>query len=276
MKIAYGTYATNNMPLEDSLIMMASMGYEGVEIAIGPKHIMPENFDSSQRKNLKKVLKDLRLDVPGFLMLGGALYNDSKSHNERLHLAEQVMEIAKDIDINRIPVISTGSGGSSSNWESQKYDLVNALEDYGKIAEEYNAIIAVEPHFHAMVDRSDRAIWLMKTLDNPNIRLHFDIVHNFLMKELIRPTVNALLPYTVHTHVTDAKIYDDSFELVLLGQGELDCVEYVKAMKDAGWDDYITVEVSAMVWSKEGYDPINSALVSYNTISNAFKLAGVI
>lgn len=275
MKIAYGTYATNKMALEDSLIMMANIGYEGVEIAIGPKHILPENFDSSQRQNLRKILKDLKLDVPGFLMLGGALYSDTKSHNDRLRLTEQVIEMAKDIDINRTAIISTGSGGSSSNWELQKYDLVSALEDYGKVAEKYDAIIAVEPHFHALVDRSHRAIWLMETLDNPSIRLHFDIVHNFLMKEPIRPTVNALLPYTVHTHVTDAKIYDDSFELVLLGQGELDCVEYVKAMKDAGWNDYITVEVSAMVWSKEGYDPVNSAMLSYNTINNAFKLAGV-
>ncbi len=251
MKIAYSTYATNKMPLEDSLIMMANMGYEGVEIAIGPKHIMPQYFDSSQRQSLKRTLKDLKLDVPGFLMLGGALYSDSKSHNERLHLTKQVIEMAKDIDINRTTVISTGSGGSSSNWESQKYDLVGALEDYGKIAEKHNAIIAVEPHFHALVDRSDRAIWLMKTLNNPNIRLHFDIVHNFLMKESIRPTVNALLPYTVHTHVTDAKIYNGSFELVLLGQGELDCVEYVRAMKDAGWNDYITIEVSAMVCQRK-------------------------
>ncbi|MGQ9609803.1 MAG: sugar phosphate isomerase/epimerase family protein [bacterium] len=275
MKIAYGTYATNKMPLEDSLIMMANIGYKGVEIAIGPKHIMPEDFSSSERQNLRKILEDLKLEVPGFLMLGGALYNDSKSHSERLHLTQQVIEMANDIGVNRTPVISTGSGGSTSNWESQKENLIRALEDYGKIAAELNAIIAVEPHFHAMVDRSDRAIWLMKMLDNPNIRLHFDIVHNFLMKEPIRATVNLLLPYTVHTHVTDAKIYGDKFELVLLGQGELDCVEYVKAMKDAGWNDFITVEVSAMVWSKEEYDPINSALISYNTIKNAFKLAGV-
>ncbi len=31
MKIAYGTYATNMMSLEDSLIMMANIGYEGYD-----------------------------------------------------------------------------------------------------------------------------------------------------------------------------------------------------------------------------------------------------
>jgi sugar phosphate isomerase/epimerase len=266
MKIAYGTYATPMLPLEESLIMMANMGYEGVELAIGPKHIMPENLSSSQRQQLKKVLAELKLDVPGFLMLGSALSIDKDAHNKRLDLTQQVIQLAKDIGIKRTPVISTGSGGGSANWESQRDNLVCALEDYAKIASDEGAIIAVEAHVNAMLDRTERAIWLMKTIDNPVIRLHFDIVHFFLMKEPIRETVFALLPYTAHTHVTDARILEKGFELVLLGQGELDCVQYIKAMQDAGWTDFITIEVSAMVWSKEGYDPIKAASFSYDTL----------
>lgn len=52
-------------------------------------------------------------------------------------------------------------------------------------------------------------------------------------------------------------------------------MEYVKAMHDAGWDDFITLEVSAMVWGKEGYDPYAAASFSYDTLNNAFKTAGV-
>jgi hydroxypyruvate isomerase len=275
MKIAYGTYATPMMELKDSLKMMADTGYTGVEIAISPKHIMPEAFDKSQRKILRNVLGDLDFDIPGFLMLGPALSNDNQSHQKRLDLTKRVIELARDIDIQRIPVISTGSGGNSDNWEDKKSDLARALDDYAKVAEREEAIIAVEPHFHAMVDRSERAIWLMETLDNPLIRLHFDIVHNFLMKEPIAETVKKLIPYTAHTHVTDAKFLENGFELVPLGQGELDCVEYVKAMKEAEWDDFITIEVSAMVWSKEGYDPISVASQSYDKLREAFDSAGV-
>jgi len=275
MKIAYGTYATPMMTTKDSLHMMASMGYEGVEIAISPKHIMPENFDRLQRQILSNVLDESGLEVPGFLMLGSALPNDKQSHNKRLDLTKWVIELARDIGVKRTPVISTGSGGSSANWDEKKDDLARSLDDYAKVASDEGAIIAVEPHFNAMVDRSERAIWLMKTLDNPYIRLHFDIVHIFLAKEPITEAVHKLVPYTAHTHVTDAKILENGFELVLLGQGQLDCVEYIKAMKDAEWTDFITVEVSAMVWSKEGYDPISAASLSYDVISKAFDTAGV-
>ncbi|MGB9596991.1 MAG: sugar phosphate isomerase/epimerase family protein [Candidatus Poribacteria bacterium] len=275
MKIAYGTYATPMMNLKDSLKMMADIGYTGVEIAISPKHIMPEEFGKSHRKDLRSIIDDLGFDVPGFLVLGSVIQSDSYYHQKRLDLIKRVVELARDIDIKRMPVISTGSGGNSENWENKKTDLAKLLEDYAEVGEQEDAIIAVEPHFHALVDRSERAIWLMETLDNPFIKLHFDIVHNFLMKEPIAETVKKLIPYTVHTHITDAKLLDDGFELVPLGQGELDCVEYVKAMKEARWDDFITIEVSAMVWSKEGYDPISVATISYETLIKAFESAGV-
>ncbi|HGJ64623.1 TPA: sugar phosphate isomerase/epimerase [bacterium] len=275
MKIAYGTYATPMMSHEDSIRMMAEIGYEGVEIAISPKHIMPDSFDLSQRKIMKGVLNELGFEVPGFLMLGSVLTDDKNVHLKRLDLTKQVIEIANDLGIERKIIISTGSGGNSSMWEAKRDNLARLIDDYAKVADRYDAIIAVEPHVNAMVDRSERAIWLMKILDNPFVKLHFDIVHLFLAKEKITEAVNALLPYTAHTHVTDAIIKENGFELVPLGKGELDCNEYIKAMKEAGWADYITVEVSAMVWTKEGYDPLEVAEISYETVNKAFELAGV-
>ncbi len=275
MKIAYGTYATPMMKLKDALQMMADIGYTGVEIAISQRHIMPEAFDRSHRRDLRNIINDLGFDIPGLLMLGSALQTDSYLHRKRLDQVKRVVELARDLDIQRTPVVSTGSGGNSDDWEDKKSDLVKSLEDYAKVAEQEDAIVAVEPHFHSLVDKSERAIWLMETLDNPYIRLHFDIVHNFLMKEPITETVKKLVPYTVHTHITDAKMLDDGFEFVPLGQGELDCVEYIKAMNEARWNDFITVEVSAMVWSKEGYDPISVASLSYETLIKAFESAGV-
>ena len=277
MKIAYGTYATPMMPLEEALRMIADIGYDGVELCVSPRHnIMPEDLDSAQRRQLKRMLQELNLGVPSLFMLGSVLTEDEEAHKKRLDLTRQVMELARDLDIGEPPVISTGIGGRTAMWETHRELLVQLLEDYAKLASDEGFILAVEPHVNAMVDRSERAIWLMETLSNPLIRLHFDIVHLYLAREPIAETVHKLVPYTAHTHVTDARILEDRFELVPLGQGELDCVEYVKAMYEAGWTDFITVEVSTMVWSKEDYNPFAVATSSYNTLDNAFKEAGVL
>lgn len=276
MKIAYGTYAMPMLPIEEALEAVADIGYDGIEIAIGSKHnSMPKQLDSAKRQNIKKMLSELNLGVPALFILGGLFTNDGEAHKSNIRLTRQVAELAKDLDLGQNPVISMGIGGKSSSWEAQREKIVRLLKDYAKVAEDEGFILAVEPHVNAAVDRTDRAIWLMETVDNPLIRLHFDIVHFYLAGEPIEKAVPKLVPYTAHTHVTDARIHEDGFELVLLGQGELDCTAYVESMHKAGWKDFITVEVSTMVWSKEDYEPIEAASFSYDTLTQAFEKAGV-
>ena len=63
--------------------------------------------------------------------------------------------------------------------------------------------------------------------------------------------------------------------MVLLGEVELDCVEYVKDMHDAGWPDHITVEVSTRVWTRQDLDPICATTFAYEILDEAFDDAGV-
>jgi len=233
-------------------------------------------MDSSNRQKIKDLLKELNLGVPALFMLGHVLNEDKEAHKNRLEFTRQVMELARDLDLGDSPVLSVGIGGRTVMWETHRDLLVQLLLDYAKLASDEGFILAIEAHANAMVDRTERALWVMKAVDNPRIRLHFDIVHFFLAKDPITDTVKKLVPYTAHTHVTDARILDDNkFELLLIGQGELDCVEYIKAMHKAGWIDFITVEVSTMVWSKPEYDPYKAAAFSYDTIDKAFKTVGV-
>ena len=274
MKIAYGTYAMPTVPLEEALVTVAEIGYDGLELAIGQRHnSMPEQIDSSKRQQLKKMFSELNLGVPALFMLGSVLTEDKETHKKNLQLTTQVMELAKDLDIGTCPVISMGIGGKSASWEAQRDPLLQLLDDYAKVAADEGFIFAIEPHSGAMVDRTERAIWIMETLDNPYVRLHFDIVHFFMGGEEIEETVFKLVPYTAHTHVTDAKKTDEGFELVLMGQGDLDALTYVKAMHQAGWTDFITLEVSVRVWGREDYDVNQAAKQSYAVLDEAFKKA---
>ncbi len=276
MKIAYGTYATSMLPLDEAIRMIADIGYDGVELCISPKHnSMPDALDSTERRQLRDMLSELNLGVPALFMLGSVLTEDEEAHKGRLELASQVMELARDLGIGEHPVISVGAGGRTAMWDTHRDLLVRLLADYAELASDEGFTLAIEAHANAMIDRSERAIWVLDTVDNPLIKLHFDIVHFYLAREPITETVHKLIPYTAHTHVTDARILEDRFELLLLGDGELDSVEYVKAMHEAGWDDFITLEVSTMVWSREDYDPYAAASFSYNTLNDAFKAAGV-
>jgi len=276
MRIAYGTYAMPMVPLDQALQMISDIGYDGVELAIGPKHnSLPEQLDVATRKHLKQMLWELNLGVPSLFILGSVFTEDPKVHEENLDKTRQVVELGRDLGLGPSTVISMGIGGKAALWEAQREQIVQLLQDYATLAAQEGFVFAVEPHVNAAVDRTDRALWLMNALDSPLIRLHFDIVHFYLAGEPIEETVARLVPYTAHTHITDARTHDHGFELVPLGEGELDCTVYVRSMHEAGWRDFLTVEVSTMVWSKPDYDPHAVASLSYATLVKAFDTAGV-
>lgn len=266
------------VPLERAFTDLARIGYDGVEICIGPEHTgsMPSQMDAGRRQHLRELLGELGLGVPALFLLGHIWTPDGDEHCATLDHVRACAALARDLGMREPPVLAIGIGGRSGEWKDIRHDLVRLLADYAELAEREDVVIAGEAHFGAAVDRSERAVWLFETVNHPRIRMHFDIVHMFLAGEDIEQAVRRLVPYTAHTHITDARWRPDgSFELVLLGQGELDAVAYVRAMHEAGWDDFITLEVSRMVWGREDYDPLVAAQYSYDSLLRAFEQAGV-
>ncbi|MDP6114944.1 MAG: sugar phosphate isomerase/epimerase [Planctomycetota bacterium] len=280
MKIAYGTYAMPMLSLEEAILALAEMGYEGVEICISPRHqgSMPDEISGSRRNELETLLNDHGLVIPALMMVGQAvLAEDDAEHLGALEHMRHVCQLARDLGMRHPPVLAIGIGGRTEDWDEKKGRIVERLRDYADLAEREDFILAGEAHCGAAVDRSERVVWLFDTVNHPRIRFHFDIVHMFLAGEEIEDSVKTLVPYTAHTHITDARKHaDGSFDLVLLGQGDLDSTRYVKAMSEAGWTDFITLEVSMRVWSKPDYDPYEAARFSYRSLLGAFHNAGAV
>ena len=278
MLIAYGTYAMPNMALEDAAPLLADIGYDGVEICVSPKHksSLPEEMDSTHRAQLRELLAGLHLGIPALFATGHLLPADADEHRRTLEHVRKVSGLARDLGAAEPPVVSMGIGGKSDRWDELRQPIVDALGDYDRLAREEGFVLAAEAHCGAAVDRSERALWVIETIDSPCVRLHFDIVHFYLSGEKEEEAVERLVPITGHTHITDARRHPDgTFDLLLLGQGDLDSAAYVGAMDRAGWDEFITLEVSAMVWGRDDYDVEEAARYSYRSLVNAFEEAGV-
>ena len=278
MKIAYGTYAMPTVPLEEAFPALARMGYDGVEIFIGATHLgaTPDQMDTARRKQLRDLLRMNSLGVPALMYTGGLYTPSVADHEAKIERMRVCAQLARDLGINEPPVLATGFGGRKEEWNDIKDRMAELLHDYAELAKQEDFLLAGEAHCGAAVDRTERIVWLLETVNHPHIRLHFDIVHLFLAGEPIADAVRTLVPYTIHTHITDAiKHADGTFELLLLGQGELDATTYLRAMDEAGWDGFITLEVSSAIWSREDYEPMAAAQLSYDALSTAVKQTGV-
>lgn len=277
MKIAYGTYAMPDVVLEEAIPALADLGYDGIEICIGNRHedAMPANVDAARREDLRGLLADEGLGVPALFLLGSLYADDATQHQATLEHLKACAALGRDLGLTQ-PVLAMGFGGPKQDWEHGRTRLIDLLGEVAQLARAEDFIVAGEAHAGAMIDRSERITSVLDTVASPFVRFHFDIVHLFLAGEVISEAVARLVPYTAHTHITDAIVKPDGgFQLVLLGQGDLDAVEYMRAMQVAGWESYITLEVSTMVWGKADYDWRAAARESYTAITSAFEAAGV-
>ena len=277
MRIAYGTYAMPDLPLEQAAPLLAEIGYDGVEICVSPGHAasMPEEMDAGRRRRLRELLGRLGLGVPAVFTLAHALAEDEDGHRRTQEHVKRCAGLARDLGPEP-PVVALGIGGRKDQWEQLKGRIVDHLGDYGRLARQEGFLVAAEAHCRAAVDRSERALWVIESVASPAVRLHFDIVHFYLAGEDETEAVERLLPITGHTHVTDARRHDDgSFDLLLLGQGDLDAAAYVKAMAAGGWEGFLTLEVSGRIWGRDDYDAAAAARISYDSMTGAFREANV-
>lgn len=279
MKIAYGTYAMPDMSLEQAIPLLRSIGYDGVEIYVGAQHegALPADYDSARRSRVRQILAAHHLGVPALMLIGPKAWeSDTDAHARNLETTRETVQLARDFGYREPIVVSIGIGGKTESFDRDRDGIVDRLRDYAELGEKEEIVIAAEAHCGAAVDRSVRALEVIQNVDSPHLRLHFDIVHFFLAGDSIEACVRDLAPITGHTHITDTQRHaDGSFDFHVLGDGELDATAYVRAMAQAGWDDYITLEVSARVWSREGFDTADTARRSYTALGHAFKEAGV-
>ena len=112
-------------------------------------------------------------------------------------------------------------------------------------------------------------------VNSPFCKLNFDISHFDVQGYSTADSVTHLGPRTVHTHVKDQRGRVPKFDFLIPGEGDFDFVEYLLEMQKAGYDGYISAEISMQVHRRPDYDPIAAAEVTYRTLTQAFAAAGI-
>lgn len=276
MRIGYGTYGMPSVPIEEALKRLASMGYEGIELAVASKFpTAPEKLDEGKRREIRSLFNGLGLELPAFLLTMNVIDVDLEGHRGNLEDFKKVADLANDLALDKPPAIVTTVGGRTDEWESVQDLLVERLVELVGVAAEKGCVFAIELHVHGAVDRPDRGLWVLERVNSSALKFNFDISHFDLIGLTLEETVPALVPHSVHTHVKDGHMVDGKSQFLLPGEGDFDYVAYLKAMSDAGYEGFITVEISGQIWSKPDYDPFAAAEFSYKTLESAFEKAGI-
>ena len=277
MKLGYSTWGMPKVPVDTALSHLAALGFDGVELTVIPGYTTELNvLDSAERRRIADLLRDHNLELPAIAGHTSLLAADPEEHSRNMARLKATVDLAVDWAIgNTPPCIDTTPGGTPDQWESIKPLLVERTAELVDYARSRGVVIAMEPHVGAAIDTPERVLELLALVDSPNLKINFDISHFNICGIPIDESVNALAPHSVHTHVKDERGQVPDFEFLIPGEGEFDYVHYLRAMQTAGYDGYISAEVSVMVQRRPDYDALDAATQTYETLSAAFKAAGL-
>jgi sugar phosphate isomerase/epimerase len=276
MRISYCTWGMMKVDIEQAIPAIAKIGYHGIELAVTPG--WPTDLvtlDASKRKLIRQLLSDYALALSAVAGHTSFCEDDPARNNANMQRLRDSLNLAAELATPGNPAILCSLlGGSVDEWEAKKELIAERVSNLGEYAASLDAILAVEPHSGTAFDTPHKALWLIKKLDHPAVRINFDISHFDIIGIGIDECVPAMVPWSVHTHVKDQRGIYPNHEFLTPGSGPFNFVHYLSAMHQAGYTGFIGMEVSVMVQRKPGYDPFVDAALGYYALVHAFNESG--
>ena len=277
MKIGYSTWGMPTLPIDTALEHLAALGFDGVELTVIPGFSTElDTLDSAERKRIRQLLDRHGLDLPAVAPHQPMLSTEDDVHAENWRRLTASAGLCVDLaGTDGVPVLNTTLGSNPNEWNSQQnliLERVGALVDYCTSRE---VVLAIEPHVGDGLNSPERSLWLLEEINSAYLKLNFDISHFEVQGMSTAQVVQLLAPHSAHTHVKDQRGLVPDYEFLIPGEGPFDFVEYLKLMQKAGYDGYITAEVSMQVQGRPDYDPLGAAELTYATLGSAFRQAEI-
>jgi sugar phosphate isomerase/epimerase len=187
------------LPLYEGLTAASNMGADGVQIYAVDGEMTPENMTSKSRKELKKYVESLNLEISALCGdLGGHGFQDHQEVEKRIEKSKRMLDLAVELGTN---IVTTHIGIIPDDHESRIYETMQkACDELGVYAKSMDAYFAIETG----PETSTRLKTFLDSLSTNGVSVNFDPA-NMVMVTGDDPVegVKLLKEYIVHTHVKD-------------------------------------------------------------------------
>ncbi len=247
------------LPIRDGIQKAAELGAEGLQMYAVKGEMAPEQLDANGRRELRGYIESLGLQVAAVCGdLGGHGFARAEDNPAKIERTKRIIELAKDLGTN---VVTTHLGVVPEDKSAQGYGVIrDACTELGTFADSVEACLAVETG----PEPTERLGGLIRSLPCSGIRVNFDPANlAMVIGENAADGVRNIGDLIVHTHAKDgimiqktdpARIYgsfagdgekiqvDEYFREVPLGEGDVEFPPYLAALREAGFDGFLTIE----------------------------------
>jgi len=249
-----------NLGIKGGIKKAHELGAKGIQIYAVNGEMAPENLVGNKRKDLLSYIKSEGIEITALCGdPGGHGFADVSQNAARIERSKRIMELAVDLEC---PIVTTHIGVIPSISTHPRYAVMQkACDELGAFGDKIGAKFAIEtgPETASVLKG------FIESLSSGGVRVNLDPA-NFVMVTGQDPVeaVHLLGSYIVHTHAKDGRmlkktdpetIYgffadggiedlrmEDYFIETPLGEGSVDFNAYLKALKDVGFDGWLTIE----------------------------------
>jgi len=256
MQFAFSTNAYLKFPFAEAVRRLAAIGYTGIEIMADVPHAWPACLLEEQKQGIRQALAEHKLgisNVNAFMMNAISdprqqywhpSWIEPDRHYRRIRIEHTIRSLTLARELGA-PCITTEPGGPvepGGSWSAALKLFVEGLQPVAEHAEKQGVLLLIEPEPGLLIETADQFLELMQSVDSPAIGLNFDIGHFYCVKDDPAPTVHRLAPYIRHFHLEDIAATRVHHHLIP-GEGAIDFPAVFQAIRQIGYDGWITVEL---------------------------------
>lgn len=250
MKFAFSANAFLRFDIVDTIRIISSIGYTGIEIMADIPHAFPLDLTRSRIREIRTALRDNGLavsNVNAFMhRADGDMYHPSWIESDPVLRAKRVdytlrcIELASELGASNI---STEPGGPLEEMQREEAILlyIAGLTAVEKKAKETGVRVLIEPEPGLLIEDSTQFRELCRQLDPQAFGINFDVGHFFCVNEDPSALIRSMRPMD-HFHLEDIAATRKHHHLQL-GTGAIDITTVLNTIEEIGYMGFVTVEL---------------------------------
>lgn len=234
-------------PLRRVMEYCQQLGYHAVEIAPFTLTDNVEDLSSAERAAIRRTAQEVGIDIAGLhwlLVKPPGLHLTTSDAEVRRRTAQYLVALVHFCADIGGKVLVLGSPKQRSvlpdstpeqAWERARETLMPAV----KVAEQRGVVWCIEPLSPAetnFLNRAEDAIRFVQSLDSPAARIILDVKAMSSESKPIPQIIRDSAGWFAHFHANDPNLKGP-------GMGEVDFQPIVEALKEVGYQGYLSVEV---------------------------------
>jgi sugar phosphate isomerase/epimerase len=275
LRLAFSAWAMRELPVERQIQIVSQAGYVGICLVSDARWSQLDAVTASQaeRRRIRSLLDDHGLALTA--IAGHASVLDSRA--EAIQRLRAGLDLAADLagPTGTPPPLVSMAYGTPESYLSDRQAVADAFAEVADYARQRGGTLALEPHVGQAFDTPEKVVWLMQQVNSPHFRLNLDNSHFEVIGRDLEEYVPLLVPYAVHTDLKDQRGRAPEHEFLVPGEGDFSYARYMRALDRAGYDGYLSVEISVMVQRRPDYDPAEVAARSFRVVVDAAREADV-